>query len=71
MTSEPSREDLEWFRQVEQGYVGLEKPKVAHVSEPKDPHSYKRRRAAERLGVTEDLLNDEPDYLSIDAQGME
>jgi hypothetical protein len=68
---EPSPEDLDWFNRVQQGEIGLERPKVTHVTIPADPHSWNRRKAANRLGVTEDTLADEPDHLSIDEQGYE
>lgn len=58
---QPSPSDQEWWDKISFGYVGLDKPKVAHSAEQPDPYSYKRRKAADKLGVTEDLLNDEPD----------
>lgn len=59
--SEPSEEDKAWLSQVEQGYIGLEKPKVEHREEPVDKHAWKRINAANKLHLDDRDLATEPD----------
>lgn len=66
--TEPTSEDQEWFAQVRQGVIGLDKPKVVHKTESPDPYLHRRIKAANKLGVSSDELADEPDYLAIDDQ---
>ena len=56
---EPTDEDIEFLNQIDQGYVGLQKPKIAHGTDI--GMSYLERRAEEP----------EQDYMRLDDQGME
>ncbi len=74
MTYEPSKQDNDFLNQVDQGYIGLDKPKIEYSKEPDpDPNYYFRRAAARKLGMDEEELADEPDIMSdhSDEQGWQ
>lgn len=62
---EPTAEDLAFMKDADKGYIGtapINIPLVKHISErDPDPFYWKRKKAAERLGVSENELEDEPD----------
>lgn len=66
-------EDIDFLNQVDQGYIGLTKPKVMIVREDKDKFLYMRLKTARALGMHPDELEDEPDEMSdhSDDQGWE
>lgn len=61
----PSEQDIKFLNDAENGYIGtapINKTGVKHIYEPDpDPNYYKRRKAAQRLGLEEKELHDEPD----------
>lgn len=57
---EPTKEDLEWYSKQSM-YVGFHKPEIQRVEEPIDKYAWKRQEVANRLGVHNKDLADEPD----------
>lgn len=68
--AEPTEADQAWLDR-ESGYIGFNKPDVHVVVETHDPYAWRRQTAANKLGVDEKELADEPDELRIDQQGYD
>jgi hypothetical protein len=68
--TEPTDEDKAWFDR-ESGFVGFHKPATRVFVEVQDKYAWKRQEAANRLGIKEEVLADEPDEIRLDQQGLE
>lgn len=62
---------ITFLNDLDKGVVGLNKPRVVHIRIPEDKHSYQRSKAAQRFGMSERELPDEPDHMRVDEQGYE
>lgn len=65
MSDQPTAADIAWYDR-ESGYVGFSKPTVRISVEVPDKYAWKRQEAANRLGVDESELADEPDFTRLD-----
>lgn len=63
MSYEPTKDDLGFLNQVDQGYVGLSKPRVEIIKIEDDKYLYRRYQASKELGIPPDQLEDEPDEM--------
>ena len=59
-----AQEEVDFLNKVDQGYVGITKPKTVLVKVDDDKYIYQRWQAAKKLGVSPDELADEPDEMS-------
>lgn len=63
MTYQPTNEDNQYLNDLDQGYIGMNKPKIIHEYIPYDWASWARYKASKELGIPEEDMADEPDEM--------
>ena len=56
---EPTKQEIEFLNKVDQGYIGITKPKVVHT------------KFVSNLISKQQALEEDGDYLPIDAEGVD